>query len=380
MYLCGKNNEKTIIMRKITLILAFLAIVAYGATQDFLTPNSYGIYNYFDNGNETLFRLLITSEKSDASTTWEGGRLTFYLCTPSFSPEYALVIGENQLVLNKAKESIWLYITAIAYIQDPTFNKRDKEQRKQIRYLANSMKSNPVNSFTMSITKEQSKCITTLFDYATQTASHLQRLNLGLDGTTYYFNHWRKLACVWAPQSGRTAQLATMADSLCYAVEHNDTVVLNQQLEVCKKLIRSFKKEFPLSYFKNTRFTYHANKETGIWHCELVGGSREVFMQLDILSDFTINSETGSKMLRQYSDSLASWSREIFLMSDNPYYPSIVIDNHADTAICLAKQQESGVRQKITIPETYWSREVILSAAQLPPGRYYFAEGEWRKQ
>ena len=61
-YLRGQNNERTIIMRKTTLILAFLAIVACGGAQDLLTHASYGIYNYFENGNETLFRLLIAGE------------------------------------------------------------------------------------------------------------------------------------------------------------------------------------------------------------------------------------------------------------------------------------------------------------------------------
>ena len=49
-------------MRKTTLILALLAAVVYGRAQDFLTPESYGIYDHYENGNETLFRLLVTDE------------------------------------------------------------------------------------------------------------------------------------------------------------------------------------------------------------------------------------------------------------------------------------------------------------------------------
>ena len=90
--------------------------------------------------------------------------------------------------------------------------------------------------------------------------------------------------------------------------------------------------------------------------------------------------EICATMLRQYTDSLASWSREYFLTSDNRVYPSIVIDNHADSVTCLVEQEFRGIGRKITIPETYWRREVILSAAQLPPGRYYYVEGEWREQ
>ena len=38
-------------MRKTTLILAFLAAMACGRAQDFLTPESYRIYDYYENGN-----------------------------------------------------------------------------------------------------------------------------------------------------------------------------------------------------------------------------------------------------------------------------------------------------------------------------------------
>ncbi|MBO4489392.1 MAG: energy transducer TonB [Bacteroidales bacterium] len=365
-------------MRKTTLILAFLVVVLCGRAQDFLTPESYGIYNYFENGNETLFRLLITGETFEGSATWEGGHSTFYLCTPSFSPEYALVIGKDQLVLNKAKENIGYYITAEAYSQAPDFNTRNKKQRKQILNMINRMQSTPVDRFTLSISKEQSGCIATLFRYATLTATHLQSATPGIDGTEFYFNYREKLASVWEPQGGRIAQLVTMADSLCYAVEHHDTVVLNRQMEVCKNLIRSFKKEFPLSYFQHAEFSCVIYAVPGICHCRHVGEGSEVFMQLDVLSDSAVSGEICSNVLRQYTDSLASWSREIFLMSDNPCYPSVIIDNHTDSAICMVEQNDRGFERKITMPETYWRREVILSTAQLPPGQYYFSEEAWR--
>lgn len=62
-YLRGIKQETIIIMRKTTLILAFLAVVACGGAQEFLTPVSYGIYDYFENGNETMYQLLVAGEK-----------------------------------------------------------------------------------------------------------------------------------------------------------------------------------------------------------------------------------------------------------------------------------------------------------------------------
>ena len=68
-------------MRKTTLILALLAAMVCGRAQDFLTPESYGIYNYYENGNETLFRLLVTSEKPEGiSYTYMANFSTYYLC------------------------------------------------------------------------------------------------------------------------------------------------------------------------------------------------------------------------------------------------------------------------------------------------------------
>ena len=123
-------------IRKITLILAFLAVALCSKAQDFLTPESYGIYDYYENGNETLFRLLVADENIEGrSATWMARYTTYYLCAPSFSPEYALIVGKNQLILNKAKESVWHYITAVDYAQAKDFRKRDKEQQKQIQSL-----------------------------------------------------------------------------------------------------------------------------------------------------------------------------------------------------------------------------------------------------
>ena len=362
-------------MRKTTLIFAFLAAVACGRAQDFLTPESYGIYDYYENGNETLFRLLVASEGPEgrsASVTWMARYTTYYLCAPSFSPEYALIVGKNQLILNKAKKSVWHYITAVDYAKSKDFRKRHKEQQKQIQSLVNSFNTNPVDRFTLNISEEQSECIAELFEYATKTATHLQSLSLGNDGTTYYFNYRGQLASVWVPQGGRTARLTRIANRLCYAVEHQDTTVLKQQMELCRTLTKEFKQEYPNRYFLPS-WVSRSTGDKGPWHCELSGDD---CMRLEILFDTMVNSETAQLVNDLYTDSLAAWSREIFLMNNKPRYPSIVIDNHTDTAICESKEGW----HDITISDKLWRRDVILSAAMLPSGRYYFEEGQWKKE
>jgi len=63
-------------------------------------------------------------------------------------------------------------------------------------------------------------------------------------------------------------------------------------------------------------------------------------------------------------------------MNNKPRYPSIVIDNHTDTAICESKEGW----HDITISDKLWRRDIILSAATLPPGRYYFEDSQWKKK
>ena len=374
MYFRDKKKTKTAMnMRKSTLILALLAAMVCGRAQDFLTPESYGIYDYYENGNETLFRLLVTSEKPEGiSYTYMANFSTYYLCAPSFSPEYALIVGKNQLILNKAKESVWHYITAVDYAQSKDFRKREKKQQKQIQSLVNSFNTNPVDRFTLNVSEEQSQCIAELFEHATKTATHLQSLSLGNDGTTHYFNYSGQLASVWVPQGGRTARLTCIANKLCYAVEHQDTTVLKQQMELCRTLTKEFKQEYPNRYFLPS-WVSRSTGDKGPWHCELSGDN---CMSLEVLFDTMVNSETAQLVSDLYTDSLAAWSREIFLTNNKPRYPSIVIDNHTDTAICESKEGW----HDITISDKVWRRDVILSAAMLPPGRYYFVEGQWKKE
>ena len=206
------------------------------------------------------------------------------------------------------------------------------------------------------------------------TATHMESKPLGLDGTTYYFNHRRKLASAWEPEYGRTARLVQMADSLCYAVEHKDTAVLNQQMKKCSTLIREFKEEWPTRFFKPLqRVALHSDTLCcGLYCTDCIS--------LKVTHGNALNNDTCAVMTAIYSDSLSSWSRELFLMYDRPEYPTVVIDNTRDTAFCEARTYYDRVVRTITLSSRFWRREVILPSVQLPPGQYYFAEGQWKKE
>lgn len=356
MYLRGIKQETTIIMRKTTLILAFLAAVLCGRAQDFLTPESYGIYSSIRHGNETLFRLLFQKPKSN-NAVWEMKYKTFFLCAPSFSAEYALEIGKNQLILTKADQNIYMALS------------RHLQDRKP-----DPLKVVSVDIKRMSVSEGVCKRLSELFNLATMTATHIESKLSGFDGTTYYFNHQRKLASAWVPESGRTARLVQMADRLCYAVEHKDTTVLNQQMKECGTLIQEFKEEWPARFFKPIQgVTRHSD---GLY-CELYCTD---CIRLNVPYGNTSNNDTCDVVAAIYSDSLSAWSRELFLMYDLPEFPTVVIDNTRDTAFCEAEIYNNHIIRTITLSDRFWRRNVILSAAMLPPGRYYFEEGQWKKE
>ena len=162
-------------MRKTTLILAFLAIVACGGAQDFLTPESYGIYSSNKHGNETLFQLMFPEDKS-GNVVWDVEYKTFFLCAPSFSAEYALEIGKNQLILTKANQNI--YTALSRHLQD--------RQPNPLKVVSVDIKK-------MSVSEEVCKRLSELFNLATMTATHIESKHSGFDGTTILFQPLEKI-------------------------------------------------------------------------------------------------------------------------------------------------------------------------------------------
>lgn len=346
------------IMRKTTLILAFLAAVLCGRAQDFLTPESYGIYSSNRHGNETLFRLLFQKPKSN-NAVWEMEYKTFFLCAPSFSAEYALEIGDGELTFTKADQNIYMALS------------RHLKERQP-----DPLKVVSVDVKKMSVSEETCERLSTLFKLATETATHIEYTRHGFDGTFYYFNHMRKLASVWVPENGRTARLVHMTIRLCDAVKLQDTALLNKQMEVCRALTQEYIRDLPDLYFKPI-YRIYRHGDDPYWTCETYC---EDCIELEFPNGISTDKDTCKMIAANYVDSLSVWSRELFLMNDRPEYPTVVLDNSRDTAFCEAKIYENHTVRKITLSDRFWRRDVILSAAMLPPGRYYFEEGQWKKE
>lgn len=340
-------------MKKIALI--FFLLAATGAfAQDLLVPESYGIYAH-DGYNELILGKLLPNDKKSSpkektDAIWDGAYKTFYLCAPSFSEEYAFCVTEEEIVYKRAQESIWHAL----------------------------QKPNPsavaVSTFTMKVTESESQQLKDLFEHATMTASFFSN-RLGLDGTTYYFNSGGRLASVWSPDEGRTARLVKMADSICYAVRHQDRDVLMRQLKVCRELAHEFKQEYSISYFyPNYNFsqkTVGANDVEESWNCQLWAGMRFRFCKE---YDHPIDNSTVEDDLAHYGDSIAAWNRQLFI-TDSQIELAVQL-KESETAWC---RLENG-RCSLVVPERLWRREVVLSAAALPPGHYRLDENlHWQE-
>lgn len=340
-------------MKKIALIF-FLLAAAGAFAQDLLVPESYGIYGY-DGYNELILNKLLPPDKDSYTNKQrdaigEGSYKTFYLCAPSFTAEYALCVKKDELVYKHAHQSIWHALS----------------------------KPNPwavtVSTFTLKVMESESQQLEDLFKHATMTASFFSK-RLGLDGTNYYFNSSGRLASVWSPDGGRTARLVKMADSICYAVRHQDRDVLKRQLKVCRELTHEFKQEYSISYFyPNYNFsqkTVGANDVEESWNCQLWAGMRFRFCKE---YDHPIDNSTVEDDLAHYGDSIAAWNRQLFI-TDSQIELAVQL-KESETAWC---RLENG-RCSLVVPERLWRGEVILSATALRPGHYRLDENlHWQE-
>lgn len=332
-------------MKKIALI--FFLLAATGAfAQDLLVPESYGIYGY-DGYNELILNKLLPPDKNSYTNKQrdaigEGSYKTFYLCAPSFTAEYALCVKKDELVYKHAHQSIWHALS----------------------------KPNPwavtVSTFTMKVTESESQQLKDLFEHATMTASFFSN-RLGLDGTTYYFNSGGRLASVWSPDEGRTARLVKMADSICYAVRHQDRDVLMRQLKVCRELTEEFKREYPPCYLTTREpFVYHPY-DNGEQSCVISNN-----INFSILKHFDqpVDDNIMAAFSQNYRDSITVWSCEVLLTDENAFFYVEINAPYHYQPECRINHE--GHSYWIILPERLCRREIILSALTLQGNSYLY--------
>lgn len=383
-------------MRKISIILLLCSLFAPTIlAQEFLTPTLF--FTERPDYQERLYRELLYDNYRQ--TYKEEGHVfdAFYLVWPytvtcPTPPEYAFVVKDSMIVLKRAKSNIWDALFAQNRIRYHYIKGYDAEQQQRMRKEAASLKSYKADVWTMPASPDFCRHLADLFEAANLTATYLECLNetvsteetirqpekdeLDTPGGRY-FGYWLNISKGYrAGSNTRTGRLVLMADSICFAVEHHDTAVLNRQYLVCKTLAKEFKQDIPVCYFMPW-----CNKSAGTiqpWQVQLWShhGSFELNFNVDRLADNAMIEE----YRRLYADSVAVWTRETYII--NPFRRPKFTVEEVDTVEChiFVEPQTRRYREicEVSIPKALLRRDIIMSVLELPLGRYRLdAENRW---
>lgn len=378
-------------------LLALLCPVKLHA-QEFLTPaTDFGSPEYQDR----LYRELLYDDHHQPFG--ERGHIfeAFYLALPDAHgnpnptpPEYAFVVKDSMIVMKRAKSNINDALFAQNRIKYHYIKGYDAEQQQRMRKEAASLKSYKADVWTMPASPDFCRHLADLFEAANLTATYLECLNetvsteetirqpekdeLDTPGGRY-FGYWLNISKGYrAGSNTRTGRLVLMADSICFAVEHHNTAVLNRQYIVCKALAKEFKQDIPVCYF-----TPWCNKSAGTrkpWQVQLfnsrVQGDFWLYFNVDRIADEAMIEE-----FRQlYADSVAIWTRDAYMI--NPVRcPKITVEENNSAECHIYAEQYNAKYQEIcevSIPKTLLRRDIILSVLELPLGHYRLdAENNW---
>lgn len=365
--------------------------------QEFLTPTLF--FTERPDYQERLYRELLYDDYRQ--TYKEGGHVfdAFYLVCPynvtcPTPPEYAFVVKDSMIVLKRAKANIWDALFAQERIKNHYIKNYNPEQQQRMRKAAKSLKSYKADAWTMPASPDFCRHLADLFEAANLTATYIECLNetastektvslpereeLDIPGDRY-FGYWLNISEGYrAGSNTRTGRLVLMADSICFAVEHHDTAVLNRQYLVCKTLAKEFKQDIPVCYF--TPWCIKSAGTRKPWQVQLfnsrVQGDFWLYFNVDRIADEAMIEE-----YRQlYADSVAIWTREAYMI--NPVRcPKITVEENNSAECHIYAEQYNAKYQEICevcIPKALLRRDIIMSVLELPLGRYRLgAENRW---
>lgn len=221
-----RQLTKTISKTAISLLLVFVWGLTGAHAQSRLTPISGAVYwgkGMLNNYDTEINRLLLPSSYRFA-----------YIVEPSFSTEYCLVGDDNNLILKKAEQKVWSVINtaSIKVIDNDSIveiKPNDKPQKVSIKEYQLQISPTIVDS------------ISNLIESAVLTSSYFSDA-LGCDGTTFVFISWPYTAKCWSPtKDSNCKRLVALADSICKAVELNDSMLIKRNLNKISELHQTFK-------------------------------------------------------------------------------------------------------------------------------------------
>ena len=238
----------------------------------------------------------------------------FYMCRPSFTPEYALsfecdgrYLSERQtpLVFKCAEENLWY---------NDNYPTVDGKRRKRKNRWDSKYHNVKVSTYELIVSREAKALIYDLITAANETATYFNGELSGFDGVTYYFNSGRKYGRAWSPSKKcRTGRLVTAMDSICRAVELGDTAMLYRQLPACRALLHEFRLDYPIEAFKHD-FWYSCSDTSCV---EVICVGRYT-VHLNFRYNFVnpVPMDSAARWCASMSDGVAQLARQLFLMQD----------------------------------------------------------------
>lgn len=323
-------------MKRISVFyLLILATLPLGA-QDLLMPAAWdGYYN------------IACSEKlvdynADA----------FYMCRPSFSPEYALSIvngrysAPSRLLLNRATENLWYNDN---YRREN--GKRQKRDKWNRRHKYHDVK---IETYRLDVKADACSLIYNLVKAANETATYFNGEKSGCDGVAYYFHSWGKYGRTWSPNKNcRTGRLVAVMDSICHAVELGDTAMFSRQLPSCRTLLGEFRNAYPLTAFMPDVYWVQKINDFGVHYREYDPNDTTTIDNLDfsmwngiwslphirLLLPQPQRMQDTKYIVATMSDRIARFSRQRFLLYDlhNVLFEILIENEQPEEYFCKMK-------------------------------------------
>ena len=262
----------------------------------------------------------------------------YYLCTPAFGGEYALSLHDDTLV----------YAQMAKY--DTTWER-----------------------YELMLNHDEERVIYSLLDDATMTANFYEG-RIGIDGVTYFLCCWGRKVKVWYPEKGsRTHRTVIAMDSLCHAVQHADHKLLARQLDTCRNLTAEFRRLYALEYFAPSkgisRYSFY-----GVYKLRSISLHSHSHLLSIKLRVNEGNDSIDEAYMDSLCDSVAVWSRELFLHHDG-YKVDVLLCDTLD-ARCEVIDNRN---RYVVIPRSALSRSLILGITALDKGHYRLTpDGQWQ--
>ncbi len=323
-------------MKRFAILPLFILAFVHLSAQDLLRPAAWD--GYYD----IACREKLVDYNSDA----------FYMCRPSFTPEYALSIvngrysAPSRLVLKRATENLWYNDNY------PRANgKRPKRDQWDKRHKYHDVN---IETYKLEVKADACSLIYNLVKAANETATYFNGERSGCDGVTYYFHSWGRYGRTWSPNKKcRTGRLVAVMDSICQAVENGDTTMLSRQLPTCRMLLGEFRNDYPLTAFMPDVYWVQKINDFGVHYREYDPNDTTTIDNLDfsmwngiwslphirLLLPQPQRMQDTKYIVATMSDRIARFSRQRFLLYDlhNVLFEILIENEQPEEYFCKMK-------------------------------------------